>query len=307
MENNETSIPLQTQVLTIPEEIPLLPVTDVALFPKMVMPLMIWEKNWVQVVDEALMKDHLIGLIMIKDKGHDPLTSEDLYLNGTVGSILKMAKVPEGGVRLMVQGLSRFKILEFTATAPYFKARIEVVKDQLESNIELDALTNSVRGLFNKVLELSPYLPSELGLLAQNVEDPGSLADMIASTLNVSKEDKQEILEILAVKQRLQKLTVLLTKELEVLELGKKIQSEVKEGIDKTQREYYLREQLKAIQKELGEKDEKSLEIEEYRKKIVERKLSPAAAKEAERELDRLARMSPSSRNIRSPSLIWTG
>ena len=295
MENNETPIPLQTQVLTIPEEIPLLPVTDVALFPKMVMPLMIWEKNWVQVVDEALMKDHLIGLVMIKGKGHDPLTSEDLYLNGTVGSILKMAKVPEGGVRLMVQGLSRFKILEFTATAPYFKARIEVVKDQLESNIELDALTNSVRGLFNKVLELSPYLPSELGLLAQNVEDPGSLADMIASTLNVSKEDKQEILEILAVKQRLQKLTVLLTKELEVLELGKKIQSEVKEGIDKTQREYYLREQLKAIQKELGEKDEKSLEIEEYRKKIVERKLSPAAAKEAERELDRLARMSPSS------------
>jgi ATP-dependent Lon protease len=295
MENNETPIPLQTQVLTIPEEIPLLPVTDVALFPKMVMPLMIWEKNWVQVVDEALMKDHLIGLVMIKGKGHDPLTSEDLYLNGTVGSILKMAKVPEGGVRLMVQGLSRFKIHEFTATVPYFKARIEVVKDQLESNIELDALTNSVRGLFNKVLELSPYLPSELGLLAQNVEDPGSLADMIASTLNVSKEDKQEILEILEVKQRLQKLTVLLTKELEVLELGKKIQSEVKEGIDKTQREYYLREQLKAIQKELGEKDEKSLEIEEYRKKIVERKLSPAAAKEAERELDRLARMSPSS------------
>ncbi len=295
MENNETPIPLQTQVLTIPEEIPLLPVTDVALFPKMVMPLMIWEKSWVQVVDEALMKDHLIGLIMIKGKGHEPLTSEDLYLNGTVGSILKMAKVPEGGVRLMVQGLSRFKIVEFTATAPYFKARIEVVKDQLESNIELDALTNSVRGLFNKVLELSPYLPSELGLLAQNVEDPGSLADMITSTLNVSKEDKQEILELLAVKQRLQKLTVLLTKELEVLELGKKIQSDVKEGIDKTQREYYLREQLKAIQKELGEKDEKSLEIEEYRKKIVERKLSPAAAKEAERELNRLARMSSSS------------
>ena len=295
MENNETPIPLQTQVLTIPEEIPLLPVTDVALFPKMVMPLMIWEKSWVQVVDEALMKDHLIGLIMIKGKGHEPLTSEDLYLNGTVGSILKMAKVPEGGVRLMVQGLSRFKIVEFTATAPYFKARIEVVKDQLESNIELDALTNSVRGLFNKVLELSPYLPSELGLLAQNVEDPGSLADMITSTLNVSKEDKQEILELLAVKQRLQKLTVLLTKELEVLELGKKIQSDVKEGIDKTQREYYLREQLKAIQKELGEKDEKSLEIEEYRKKIVERKLSPAATKEAERELNRLARMSSSS------------
>lgn len=295
METNETPIPLQTQVLTIPDEIPLLPVTDVALFPKMVMPLMIWEKNWVQLVDEALMKDHLIGLVMIKGKGHDPMTSDDLYLTGTVGSILKMAKVPEGGVRLMVQGLSRFRITEFTSTTPYFKARIEVLKDQMESNIELDALINSVRGLFNKVLELSPYLPSELGLLAQNVEDPGSLADMIASTLNVSKEDKQEILEILTVKQRLQKLTVLLTKELEVLELGKKIQTDVKEGIDKTQREYYLREQLKAIQKELGEKDEKSLEIEEYRKKIVELKLPPAAAKEAERELDRLARMSPSS------------
>ncbi|MFH0789979.1 MAG: endopeptidase La [Pseudomonadota bacterium] len=295
MEPNETPLPLQTQVLTIPEEIPLLPVLDVALFPKMVMPLMIWEKSWIQLVDEALMKDHLIGLVMIQDKGHEPLQPEDLYLYGTVGSILKMAKVPEGGVRLMVQGLSRFKIAEITATAPYFKARVEVLKDLLESGIETDALINSGRGLFAKVLELSPYLPSELGLLAQSVEDPGSLADMITSTLNISKEDKQDILETLGVKQRLQKLTVILTKELEVLELGKKIQSEVKDGIDKTQREYYLREQLKAIQKELGEKDEKSLEIEDYRKKIVDRKLSPAAAKEAERELNRLARMNSAS------------
>ena len=295
MEINETPLPLQTQVLTIPEEIPLLPVLDVALFPKMVMPLMIWEKNWVQLVDEALMKDHLIGLIMIQGKGQDPLTTSDLYSYGTVGSILKMAKVPEGGVRLMVQGLSRFKIDEFTATNPYFKARIEVLKDQLESGIETDALLNSARGLFIRVLELSPYLPSELGLLAQSVEDPGSLADMITSTLNIPKEDKQAILETLEIKQRLQKITVILTKELEVLELGKKIQSEVKEGIDKTQREYYLREQLKAIQKELGEKDEKSLEIEEYRKKIIEQGLSPAAAKEAERELNRLSRMNPAS------------
>jgi ATP-dependent Lon protease len=295
MEIDETSLPLQTQVLTIPEEIPLLPVLDVALFPKMVMPLMIWEKNWVQLVDDALMKDHLIGLVMIKGKGKDPLTTEDLYSYGTVGSILKMAKVPEGGVRLMVQGLSRFKIDDFTSTNPYFRGRIEVLKDQVESGIEIDALLNNARGLFIKVLELSPYLPSELGLLAQSVEDPGALADMITSTLNIPKEDKQDILETLVVKQRLQKITVILTKELEVLELGKKIQFEVKEGIDKTQREYYLREQLKAIQKELGEKDEKALEIEEYRQKIIERGLSPAAAKEAERELNRLSRMNSAS------------
>lgn len=295
MENNETPLPLQTQVLTIPEEIPLLPVVDLALFPKMVMPLMVWEKSWVQLIDEALVKDHLIGLVMIRDKGHDLLSADDLYTYGTVGSILKMAKVPEGGIRLMVQGLSRFKITEVTATSPYFKAQIEILKDLPDTGIETDALINSARGLFTKVLELSPYLPSELGLLAQNVEDPGSLADMITSTLNIPKEDKQDILETMGVKDRLQKVTVSLTKELEVLELGKKIQSEVKEGIDKTQREYYLREQLKAIQKELGEKDEKSLEIEEYRKKIVERKLSPAAAKEAERELNRLARMNPAS------------
>jgi ATP-dependent Lon protease len=232
---------------------------------------------------------------MIQGKGHDPLQPEDLYGYGTVGSILKMAKVPEGGVRLMVQGLSRFKISDVIATTPYFKAKIEVLKDSLDSGIEIDALMTSTRGLFSKVLELSPYLPSELGLLAQNVEDPGSLADMIVSTLNIPKEDKQDILETLEVKKRLQSLTVILTKELEVLELGKKIQSEVKEGIDKTQREYYLREQLKAIQKELGEKDEKSLEIEEYRKKIVDRKLPASAAKEAERELNRLARMNPAS------------
>jgi ATP-dependent Lon protease len=147
METNETALPIQTQILTIPEEIPLLPVMDVALFPKMVMPLMIWEKNWVQLVDESLMKDHLIGLIMIQGKGHDPLTSDDLCAYGTVGSILKMAKVPEGGVRLMVQGLSRFKIKEITATAPYFKGQIEVLKDLTESGIEIDALLNSTRGL----------------------------------------------------------------------------------------------------------------------------------------------------------------
>jgi ATP-dependent Lon protease len=295
METNDTPLPIQTQILTIPEEIPLLPVMDIALFPKMVMPLMIWEKNWVQLVDEALMKDHLVGLVMIKGKGHEPLEPDDLYSFGTVGSILKMAKVPEGGVRLMIQGISRFRIAEITATTPYFKGRIELLKDVKDSGIETEALFNNTRGLFIKVLELSPYLPSELGLLAQSIEEASSLADMVASTLNIPKEDKQEILESLEVKQRLQKLTVLLTKELEVLELGKKIQSDVKEGIDKTQREYYLREQLKAIQKELGERDEKSLEIEEYRKKIVDKKLSPAAVKEAERELNRLERMSPSS------------
>ncbi len=295
MEANETNLPIQSQVLTIPEEVPILPVLDVALFPRMVLPLMIWEKNWIQLIDEALLKDHLIGIVMIQGKGKETVNPEDLYEYGTVGSILKMAKVPEGGVRIMIQGLSRFKITEFTGLDPYLKAKIEAVKDSTDSSKETIALMNNARGLFTKVLELSPYLPSELGLLAQSVDDPGPLADMISSTLNVSKEEKQEILEALEVKQRLQKITVILTKELEVLELGKKIQSEVKEGIDKSQREYYLREQLKAIQKELGEKDEKSLEIEEYRKKIGERGLPPGAAKEAERELNRLARMNPAS------------
>jgi ATP-dependent Lon protease len=295
METNETNLPIQSQVLTIPEEVPILPVLDVALFPRMVLPLMIWEKNWIQLIDEALLKDHLIGIVMIQGKGKETVNSEDLYEYGTVGSILKMAKVPEGGVRIMIQGLSRFKITEFTSLDPYLKAKIEAVKDSTDGGKETIALMNNARGLFTKVLELSPYLPSELGLLAQSVDDPGPLADMISSTLNVSKEEKQEILEALDVKQRLQKITVILTKELEVLELGKKIQSEVKEGIDKSQREYYLREQLKAIQKELGEKDDKSLEIEEYRKKIGERGLPPGAAKEAERELNRLARMNPAS------------
>ena len=295
MEVNETTLPLRPQVVNIPEEISILPVMDVTLFPKMVFPLMIWENNWVQLVDEALLKDHILGLVLIKGKGQEPLTPDDLYGIGTVGSILKMAKVPEGGVRIMVQGLTRFKILEITATEPYFKAKIEVLKDAPDSGMETTALVNNARSLFTKVLELSPYLPSELSLLAQSVEDPGSLADMITSTLNITKEEKQDILESLDVKERLQKVTVVLTKELEVLELGKKIQSEVKEGIDKNQREYYLREQLKAIQKELGEKDEKTLEIEEYRQKIKERQLPAGAAKEADRELNRLARMNPSS------------
>jgi len=281
---------------SLPRELPILPSRDMVLFPKMVLPFVVADEALVKLVDDALSGDKIIGIVVMKkgeeEKGAPP---DNLYRIGCAAQILKMAKEPEIGVRLMVQGIARIRIVGYVQKEPYLKAVVSPYFDEYQKDVELDALVTNVRGLFRKVIELSPYLPSELGIMAMNVEEPGILADMVASTLNISKDDKQKVLEAFEVKDRLREVTKFLNHEIEVLELANKIQTQVKEDMSKAQREYFLRQQLKAIMKELGEKDEREAEIEELRTRLKEKKLPEVAAKEAERELNRLARMNPGS------------
>jgi ATP-dependent Lon protease len=206
-----------------------------------------------------------------------------------------MLKMPDGTQRLLIQGLARMRIVEFTQREPYFRARIERLNDRNAEGMEVQALSVNIKGLFKKYMEMSPHLPQELAVVVHNVEDAGSLADLVAANLNVKTPEKQEILETLDVRARLEKVLKLLSQQVQILELGSKIQSEVKDQMEKVQREYYLREQLKAIQRELGETDERTAEIQELRERIEKANLPEEAKAVAERELDRLAKMPPAA------------
>ena len=292
----------------IPEILPILPVVDMALFPRMVLPLVVQADESQKLIDEAMAKDRLIGIVVSKEKDLGAASKpETLYEVGTAALILKMAKPAEKETQLLVQGISRFRVGEYLSDKPYLHARVEPIVEQTTKDIEVDAMMSNLVGLFQKVLEFSPYLPKELGPLSKSLDDAGMLADLIASSLNISKDEKQKILEARNVKERMKEVTRLINRELQVLELGQKIQSQVKQDMDKTQREFYLRQQLKAIKEELGEKDESKVEVEEYRTKIAEKNLPEEARKEAERELGRLKRMHPSSAEytVASTYLDW--
>jgi ATP-dependent Lon protease len=278
-----------------PGELPILPIRESVLYPKMLLPFMVSQERLVKLVDAALVTNKMIGIVAIKNKDVAEVKAEDLYEVGTAAYILKMLKMPNDSIRLLIQGISRIRVGPFTQRDPFLRAQVTTLAEQGEKTTETQALMSGVKGIFQKFVELAPNLPADLAIMAMNVEEPGVLADLIASTMNLALEDKQAILESLDAKDRLEKVNLLLNKELQVLELGSKIQTQVREGIDKSQREYFLREQLKAIQKELGEKDERTAEVEELRERIVKAKLPPEALKEAERELDRLAKMQPSA------------
>jgi len=300
--------PIEDETRKVIEVLPILPVIDLILFPRMVLPLVVRGEESQKLVDEAMGKDRRIGILVSKktdlEVSHKP---EDLYDVGTVALILKMSKPDEKGTQLLVQGICRFRIEEYLPGKPYLCARIKSIPEETTKDIEVDAMTSNLEGLFQRVLKLSPYLPAELAALVRSLDDAGMLADLIASSLNISKEEKQTILDTQDVKERLKEVTRLINRELQVLELGQKIQSQVKQDMDKAQREFYLRQQLKAIKDELGEKDESTVEIEEYRTKIAEKNLPEQARKEAERELDRLGRMHPSSAEytVASTYLDW--
>ncbi len=292
----------------IPEILPIVPVVDLILFPRMVLPLVVHGDEFQKLVDEAMAKDRIIGLVVSKKKELTiPHKPEDLYSVGTAALILRMSKPDEKGTQLLVQGIGRFRIDEYVSDKPYLHARIEPIAEQSIKDIEVEAMMTNLVNLFQKVLELSPYLPRELAPLAKSLDEGVMLADLIASSLNISKEEKQKILETQDVKERLKDVTRLINRELQVLELGQKIQSQVKQDMDKTQREFYLRQQLKAIKEELGDKDESKVEVEDYRTKISEKNLPEEAKKEAERELQRLKRMHPSSAEytVASTYLDW--
>ena len=193
----------QTGEVKIPQELPILPSQDLVLFPKMVLPFVVAEPKLIQLIDDALSGNKIIGLVVTKKGEAAKSPPENLYQVGCAAQILKMAKVPDVGVRLLVQGLARIRIINYLQTEPYLKAMVVPHYDKIEKDVEIDALVTNVRGLFRKVVELSPYLPSELGVMAMNVDEAGVLADMVTSTLNISKEDKQKILETYDIKERL--------------------------------------------------------------------------------------------------------
>jgi ATP-dependent Lon protease len=218
-----------------------------------------------------------------------------------------MAKTEDKRTQLLVQGLSRFEVNAFQEDKPYLEAQVKHIEEMEQKDNETEALMSNLISLFTKIVELSPGLPQEIGGMAKSIQEPGTVADMAASTINSTPEEKQKILEIIDVKDRLKEVTRLANHQLEILELGNKIQSQVKGDMEKSQREYYLRQQLKAIKEELGEQDEATVEVDEYRAKIEEADLPPEAKKEAERELNRLSRMHPSSAEytVASTYLDW--
>jgi ATP-dependent Lon protease len=296
-EEQEIQAPLlgDQEIRPSPRVLSILPTPDMVLFPRMILPLVLWDEPSQKLVQEALLQDKIIGIMAGLGEKAEGFGPEDLPRVGTAAAILKMRKSEDDALRLLVQGLYRFRVEDWVGFEPYLTARIIPFSEEYEPDLEVEALVSNVKGLFLKMLELSPYLPTELGTLVRELGDPRLLADITAGSLNISKAEKQELLETLEVKERLRRVLILINRELEILELGKKIQAQVKVEMDKAQKEYYLREHIKVLQRELGEGEEKGQEIEELQLRLEEAWLPPHAMKEAERELTRLKRTPPTS------------
>jgi ATP-dependent Lon protease len=280
--------------LSIPSELPILPLRDTVLFPNSFMPLAVARESSVRLIDDAIANGKLIAVFTQRDASIEEPSQDDLFTVGTATHIHKMFKLPDGSLRLIVQGLARLKLENVIATQPYLRARVSAaIEDTNDADrLEIDALARNIKTNFQQVVSLSPLLSDDLQTLAMNITEPGRLADFIASSLStISTAVKQEVLETLDIRARMDNLNRILIKELEVLELGSKIQSQVQSEVGKNQREYFLREQMKAIQKELGEGDDQTKEIEELHEKIEAVGMPETVKKEALRELDRLSKM----------------
>lgn len=284
-------------VKKIPEELPLLPLSDSVIFPKMVAPLIIKEKGHIQLVDEALKAEKLLAVTLLSEKKRPKAKDkeiEGLSKIGTACVILRLNKAEEGTV-VVVQGLQRIEILSIEKREPYVRVKVKEVSEVQRKGKRIDAMYLSLQNLFEEIVKLSPHLPQELLSIAKGIEQPGTLADMVVSVLNLDLLKKQEILESLDIGERLKKANLFLNEEVELLRISKKIQDQVRKGIDRSQKEYYLREQLRVIQKELGLEKEVATEVEELRAKLLKKNLPEHVMKAAEEELARLSKMAPSS------------
>ena len=281
----------------IPDTLPVLPVRDIVVFPYMILPLFVGREISIKSIDQALNTNRMVMLVTQKDLNMENPTQEDLYSVGTVGIIMRMLKLPDGRVKILVQGVSKARVLGFTQTEPFYTATIEKITDQKveEMTIETEAIMRTVKEQLDKAVSLGKTILPDIMVVVENLEDPGRLADLVASNLGLKTEQAQEVLEIMEPVQRLKKVSDILSREIELLIVQQKIQTEARGEIDKTQREYFLREQLKAIQKELGEIDERGEEVNELRKKIEEAKMPEKVLKEAEKQLKRLGKMHPDS------------
>ena len=277
----------------IPEELAILPLRGVVVYPLTFQALNVGQPRSIQLVDDATVSKQLIGLVAARDAEIEEPGPDDVYEIGVAATIHRMIKAPDGTIRLLVQGVERIRIDEWMGDEPYLRARISILPDDVEESLEVEALMRNATDLLRRLVSLVSQLPDELLMAAINLDDPRQLVYFIATNIRLELPDAQAILEIDSVREKLLKLTTILTKELEVLELGRKIQTEAQSEMEKMQREYFLREQLKAIKKELGEEDEQTLEIEEYRKKIAASGMPEEAEKEAHRELSRMEKMPP--------------
>ena len=276
----------------IPEILPILPLRGLVVYPQTAIPLTIGQPRSIRLVDEVMTSDHrIIGLVTAKDPNLENPEPGDLFQMGTAAIVHRLFRAPDGSIRLLVQGTTRFRVVEFVQTEPYLAARIESLPDNVETGIEIDALARNARDQFEHIAEMIPSIPRELIASIGSIEDPLQTVYTISNLQRMELTDAQDILELNSVGDKLHKLVSILTRESEVLELGHKIQNEARNEIEKVQREYFLREQLKAIQKELGEGDEHDADMEEFRKKIDEAGMSEEAEKLARRELDRLSRL----------------
>jgi len=275
----------------LPAALPILPLRDMVTYPDAVTPLAVGQERSIKLVNDVLSGERMLVMAASTDPEVEQPGPDQIHRVGVAGAVARMLKVPDGSVRILVQGTERVRIGDFVATEPYLIARIEPLADVVEPSAELEALTHNVQRTFTEIVEQIPYLPEELQLAVTNIDDPSALSHLIASALRISTAEKQELLEEVNVAARLRRLSQILTRELEVVQLGSRIQSEVQSEIDKGQREYFLREQLKAIQRELGEEDETQAEVNELRTRIEEAELPEQARKAADRELSRLERL----------------
>ncbi len=289
------SNPIEMKELNIPEDLPLLPVRDVVVYPYMILPLFVGRDKSIAAVDAALAHDRMIFLATQKDVAKEEPDTEDIYTVGTVAMIMRMLKLSDGRVKVLVQGMAKARLTSFVSEEPYLSVRLERLEEPRvdEMSLETEALMRMVRDQLSQLLQLGKSFPPEVSVVLENIEDPGSLADLIASNVGLKVVQAQELLEVVDPLERLRKVKDVLAKDLEVATVQNRIQSQAKEEMGKTQREYYLREQLRAIQAELGEADARAEDVAELRQKLEEAGLPDEAKAEAEKQLRRLETMHP--------------
>lgn len=287
----------EKEFLSPPSKLPLLPVRDVVVFPYMILPLFISREKSIKSLEEALAKDRLIFLVSQKNVSAEEPTLKDLYRVGTVALVMKMLKLPDGKIKILIQGLSKATIQEVLQVTPYLLVRVENVRDPFltEITLETEALMRNVREQLERIASYGKFISPDLMFVLESVDEPGRLADLVASNLELPVEKAQEILEVFDPIERLKKVSELLGKEVQVLTMQAKIQSQAREEMSKTQREYFLREQMRAIRSELGEIDERTKEFKELRQKIKKAKMPSEVEKIAHKELERLDQMHPDS------------
>ncbi|MDF1541924.1 MAG: endopeptidase La [Anaerosomatales bacterium] len=285
----------QSDVRAIPDVLPLIPLRDLILFPNLVVPLFVGRERSINALEESMREGHLVALVTQKHAETQDPGPDDIYEIGCVASIMQELKLPDGTAKALVEGQQRMRIVEFVQTDPYYLVRIEPIEESEEVDMETEALMRALVHDFGRASELGKPIPQEVQMAAAAIEEPGRLADFIAFHLNLRVEEKQEILEAIAPFARLERASTFLRKEIELLELGSKIQNRVKDQMTKTQREYFLREQLKAIQQELGHLDEVQAEVDEYKEKIAEAAMPEPVEGKALKELGRLEKMPPAA------------